>query len=144
MAHLSRPVRRAVVSLLVLGSVLLLGVISTDTSPVVQWPWLQAHSHDFYVTKGLVSVVAVVLIVVHMMKAFEESMLLGQRLRYLALLFLAALVAAASSEQIRQDVPVNGRNVGGLVGAVFVIAAMVVSIHEARSYRLRTRATRVP
>lgn len=135
----ARHVRRAVGYLLVFAVMLLAGALMADNSTALEWGWLQERRHGFYVLKGITATTATVLVIAHMGQVWAESMKLGQRLRYAMLFYLVALVAASSVEQVQQDVVVNSRNIGGFLGALGVIVAMVVSIAEAQTVR-RNRA----
>lgn len=125
-------VRRVVVTLLVFAAILLTTALISDTRPAIEWSWLQAHAHQFYAVKGILAGTAVVLLIAHMNQVWAETMLWGQRLRYLSLFWLVAWVAGASVEQVQQDALVNSRNVGGMIGAGLVVVAMVVSIRDTR------------
>lgn len=125
--------RRLVITTLVFAVVLMLAAITSPGEEVVDWAWLQAHAHQYYVAKGLLSGVGVVLIIAHMIQVWnDEMMLLGQRLRYLSLFFFASLIAATSADQAQVADQVTTRNLGGGVGSILVVIAMIVSIREAR------------
>lgn len=87
---------------------------------------------DFYWTKGIAALVAVLLLLWHMRGVKRESVYLGQWLRYLTLLYFAVLLTGAAVDQVHSDAVVSWYNVGGLVGALVLIVAMVVSIAEER------------
>lgn len=117
-----------------LALIVLLGIAGTgwlgQSGPGV---FPQQYAHTFYVVKGLIAVIAVILTVVHMSQTWVNVTTTGQRLRYLALLMVTTLIASGSTAQIDEGVPVSGRNVGALVAAVLVIVAMVVSIRQDRT-----------
>jgi hypothetical protein len=118
---------------LLLTLIVLLGVAGTGLLGGSDGGWFpQRYAHDFYVAKGLTAVVAVVLILWHMSRAWPTVTTSGQRLRYLALLMVTVLIASSSTAQIDARVPVAGRNIGGLLAAVLVIVAMVVSLRQDR------------
>lgn len=94
-------------------------------------PWFpQEYAQLFYFIKGLLAVVATVMVVAHMMHTWHNVTGLGQRLRYFALLALTMLVAFASAEQVDEGVLVSYRNLGGFAGTCLVAYAMWVSIRE--------------
>lgn len=95
-------------------------------------PWFpQEYAVLFYWVKGVLSLVAVGLLLAHMRHVrTHEALTLGRWLRYLVLLYLAVLMAGASVEQVSDSAIVSYRNLGGLVGSVVLIVAMVVSIRE--------------
>lgn len=118
---------------LLLALIVLLAVAGTGVLGGSSAGWFpQGQAHTFYVVKGLAGVIAVVLILTHMARAWPTVTTSGQRLRYIALLMVTVLIASASTQQIEDGVPVSGRNVGGLLAAVLVIVAMVVSIRQDR------------
>lgn len=96
---------------------------------MVEW-FPQEHAELFYICKGILAVVAVVMLVSHMMHTWDNVTGLGQRLRYFALLGLTALVAFASAEQVHESVTVSYRNLGGFAAICLVIVAMWFSIRE--------------
>lgn len=97
-------------------------------------PWFpQEWAPAFYILKGGLSLVATALLLFHMRKVkAQEALTLGRWLRYLVLLYLAVLMTGASVEQVSDESLVSYRNLGSLVGAVVLIIATVVSIHESR------------
>lgn len=98
----------------------------------VDW-FPQQHSQTFFVIKGLLSMVAVAMLLFHMDHAWKtEALTLGRRLRYLSLFYFAAVIAGHSAEQVQHHARVGYGAVSGLVGAVLLIAAMAYSIREAR------------
>lgn len=124
--------RDLLLALLAIPSVVAAGALSSDDA---SW-FPQDRAHDFYVVKGLLATLAVILILVHMASTWRHITNTGQRLRYLALLVLVTAVASGSTEQLATNVPVSGRNIVGCLGAVLVIVAMVVSIRDdRRTYR---------
>ena len=124
----SRFGRDALLALLAIPSVIAAGALGQADESVFP----QQHAHTFYVVKGLVGLAAVLLMLWHMSATWRHIKSTDQRLRYLALLVLITAVASGSTEQISSDVPVTGRNIVGLIGAVLVVVAMVASIrHDA-------------
>ena len=96
----------------------------------------QDWSHEFYILKGVVALAATVLLIFHMSRTWSTIATWAQRLRYFALLYLAALMTFASVEQTHQSAVVNYRNLGGMVGSALILVAAVVSIWtEARQKR---------
>lgn len=102
--------------------------------PGVSW-FPQDHAHFFYVLKGVLAIIATVLLLLHMVRGWERIVSWAQRLRYLSLLYFAMLVAYASAEQVHQTAPVNLRNLGGLVGVALLVVAALVSLHDERRPR---------
>lgn len=96
----------------------------------VPWSFLQANAELFYVSKGILAVVATVAVVAHMLHTWHQVSEWGQRLRYFALLFLTALVAFGSAEQVQEGVLVSYRNLGGMLAILLVLFAMGVSIRQ--------------
>lgn len=88
--------------------------------------------HQFYYLKGVLALTATVLLILHMTNTWPTTATLGQRLRYMSLLWFSILVTYASVEQIREQASVNARNVLSLVGMVLLIVAAVVSLRENR------------
>lgn len=88
---------------------------------------------SFFLSKALIALVASVLLTVHIWLTWDQDMSIGRRLRYLALLGASLGIANASRVQAQDDLPVDQRAVQGLVVAVLILAAAVVSlIEEAR------------
>lgn len=87
--------------------------------------------HTFYVVKSIIALLATVLYLIHMARVRDLTSL-GRRLRYVALLAGAVLLAYASTEQIREGVAIEGRNLGGMAFAGILTAAAVVSLWEDR------------
>lgn len=118
---------------LLLAFIAVFAVVGTGLLGGSQASWFpQNHAHDFYIAKGILGVVAVCLIIWHMCRTWPNVTTSGQRLRYIALLMVTVLIASGSTAQLDEGVPVSGRNVGGLLAAVLVIVAMVVSIRQDR------------
>lgn len=93
----------------------------------------QNYAHDFYVAKGIIGVIAVILLLWHMSRSwdrFDPEGGIGQRLRYLTLFYFAVLATSASVEQIKQNVVVNYRSLGAIGGATLLVVTAVVSLSE--------------
>lgn len=90
--------------------------------------WLRPYSHDFYVAKGLVSLVGTMLLTWHMALTWHEVRRWSQRLRYLALLAAGALLTMASIEQVHDDALVNVRNVAAFGVSLLILVASAVSL----------------
>lgn len=87
------------------------------------------NPHDlFFYAKGVVALVAALLLIHHMNSEWAHIRTLGRRMRYLCLLGYVALTAAASPEQAAEGLKVQARNVTSLLLSLFVIATVVVSI----------------
>lgn len=102
---------------------------------MVPWPWLQEHAHAFYVVKGLVALATTVLVIWHMSATWNRVTEWAQRLRYLSLLALVAVITCASPEQAADGIPVSWRNLTALLAVVLVAGAMVVSVVVERRHR---------
>lgn len=100
-------------------------------------------AHAFFVIKGVIGLVAVIGLIVHMNKSWDtfdvapngRRETIGQRLRYLTLLYFAVLLSGASLEQIKDNAEISLRNIGALGGAVLLVLTVIVSIDEARGRR---------
>lgn len=90
----------------------------------------QGYANEFYILKGMLSLAATCLLIIHMHRTWDATASPGQRLRYLSLLYFAVLITASSVEQTQQDVAVNYRNVGAIIGVGLLIYTMVVSLRE--------------
>lgn len=91
----------------------------------------QDFSHEFFIIKGVVALFGTCLLVGHMIRK-TEPMTLGQTLRYVTLLYLAALITGSTIEQTNQDAVVNYRNLAVIPGLVLLIVAAGVSLYESR------------
>lgn len=99
-------------------------------------PWFpQEYAEEFYIAKGMLGLLATLLVLVHMSTAWAEAMTLGRRLRYFALLYASILLAGSSAEQVSDAALVSYRNLGGMGLSVVIIVAMVVSIVESHRDR---------
>jgi hypothetical protein len=95
--------------------------------------WLaEDHLAAFYTLKAVLSLVATVLLVVHMQQAFTEALTWGRRLRYLVLLYFAITLTGVSVGQMHSLAAVDWRTVIGFGGAVLLILAAGLSIFESR------------
>lgn len=95
----------------------------------VDW-FPQGYAHEFYVIKGVLSLIATVLLVTHMSMTWHRVETPGRRWRYYALLAFALLLTSSTIEQVNDDAIVSYRNLGALVAAGLLLIAMVVSIRE--------------
>lgn len=84
----------------------------------------------FFYGKGLVALIATLLLVYHMNAEWSRIRTVGRRMRYLALLGYVALTAAASPEQVAEGLTIQSRNVVSLGLSLFVIATVLVSLFE--------------
>ena len=95
--------------------------------------WFPQHlATEFYYAKGTIALAATLLLIVHMQIVWSYVVKLGQRLRYLTLLYFSVLITYASVEQVRMGELVNSRNVAALFGMFLLVVTMVVSIREDR------------
>ena len=96
-------------------------------------PWFpQEYAETFYTVKGLIALIALVLYLAHMNRAWPRLVSVAQRWRYGVLLYLAAWLATSAAEQVKDEALVNYRNLGGMVGSLLLIVAAIVSLHEDR------------
>lgn len=95
----------------------------------IPW-WPEWAVVPFFYAKGLAALVATLLIVVHMSRAWPTVGSPGRRFRYYGLLAYSALVTGASVGQVQAGTPVNWWNIGAFVVSLFLIYAMAVSIAE--------------
>lgn len=94
-------------------------------------PWFpQDYATEFFVAKGMVALVASLLVIGHMAHTWSGVTTLGRRLRYFALLAATSLYASASVEQVEEAELVDFRHLGVIAVLLLVIVAMVVSIRE--------------
>lgn len=92
--------------------------------------FLEPVTREFFLLKGLVGLLATVLLVVHMVQTWADPLTLGRRLRYYSLLFTSFIITSASYEQIHDDALVNWRNIGGLCAVLLIAVAAGVSVVE--------------
>jgi hypothetical protein len=96
-------------------------------------PWFpQQYADQFYLAKGFLSLVATLLLVFHMNEEWASEMSWARRLRYLSLLFFAALLTASTVEQVHEDALVSYRNLAAILGALLLNWAAIASIRESR------------
>lgn len=86
----------------------------------------------FFLLKGLTALAATILLIVHMQEEWTTNLSWGRRLRYLALLSASIAVTFSSSKQVAENQSFEGENIGGLITALLVLSAALVSIHEHR------------
>lgn len=96
---------------------------------------------QFYIAKGLIAVVAVVLLIVHMQMSWPLIKKWGQRLRYLTLAAFAMNVAYASTDQTFDNLEVRGPYISAMFCILLLVATMIVSIWEDR-YDVKARRDR--
>jgi hypothetical protein len=104
----------------------------------VEW-FPQEYAAVFYAVKGGLALVATLLYLAHMSRAWHRLTSRGQRWRYLVLLYLSVLLTVATVEQIQDRAFVSYRNVGALVGTVLLLIAAVVSLREDRRPNLQEK-----
>src|SRR5438270_13708240 len=103
----------------------------TNTGDVSWFP--PEWTHGFYLVKGFLGLVSLLLLVFHMTITWNHVVTKGtkgQVLRYLALLFYTGVVSGSTVEQLKEGQPIHYRNLGVLVAILVTIAAMVTSIRE--------------
>lgn len=97
-------------------------------------PWFpQEYAHLYFVAKGVVALIATLLLIIHMNLTWDHVThhgTPGQRLRYYTLLAFSVLVSGSTLEQIREDSPVSYRHLAVMFVMIALIIAMVVSIKE--------------
>lgn len=86
----------------------------------------------FFLVKGLIALTASVCLIPHTWMVWVEDLSTGRRLRYVALLAASLAITNASRIQIEANLPVDQRAVQGLIVAVLILAAAVVSLLESR------------
>ena len=101
------------------------------TGMAVDW-FPQQYAALFYVTKGVLALVATLLYLFHMDRAWSTLRSRGQRWRYIVLLYLSVLLTVATVEQIQDQALVSYRNLGAFVGSVLLLIAAVISLQEDR------------
>lgn len=106
--------------------------VDRATAGTVSW-FPQDQAHDFYVLKGILSLVATIVYLVHMVRTWGGLKSVAQQGRYLCLLYFAVLITFASAEQVQQGVLVDYRNLGGMFGAILLLTVAIISIvHDKR------------
>jgi hypothetical protein len=115
---------------ILLGLVALLGLGVLANSQADWFP--RSWDAEFYAVKGLLGIVAVLVMLVHMSRAWPHIGTLAQRLRYLLLLGFVVVVGAASSAQYEAGAPVTGRNLAAFVLAGLTIPVAIVSMRQDR------------
>lgn len=86
----------------------------------------------FYISKGLLAMLGVVLLIWHMASSWDDIAKLGQRLRYITLLWFASTITQASVHQIQVHRPIELSSILTFVGCVLLVITMIVSIKESR------------
>jgi hypothetical protein len=95
--------------------------------------WFPQHlANEFYFAKGILSLIATILLVCHMLMVWPTLTSWARRVRYFALLVAAVVVTYASAEQVRDHLPVDNFNLGGMTLAIVLVAAGVLSLVEDR------------
>lgn len=94
---------------------------------------------EFYAIKGILGLIATVLLVFHMMREWRRTRCLSQRMRFISLLAFSVLITGASVEQIQQHALINYRNLGACICILWLVVAIVVSLvhdtHDAGCHR---------
>lgn len=92
---------------------------------------VQVFTRDqFYVAKGLIALLGVILLVIHMTLSVSLMRGWGQPLRYLTLAAFAGNVAFASIDQRLSDLKIRGPYLTALICVVLLVITMIVSIIE--------------
>jgi F0F1-type ATP synthase assembly protein I len=86
----------------------------------------------YFVVKGTIATLAVVLLVWHMNDQWSKVASKGRRLRYLTLFCFAVLVIARSGNQVHGNADIDSFAIGGMFNVCLLVYAMVVSIREDR------------
>lgn len=87
----------------------------------------------FYLLKGVLGLLATVLVVYHTNQAWTYVVkhgTYGQRWRYFSLMLFMGVATESSVQQIQQKAPVQSFNIATAVVILFTIVAMVISIRE--------------
>lgn len=93
------------------------------------------EAHYFFLTKGLLAFVSILLLVLHMNMTVKYVLSRAQTLRYISLLGFAVAVFYASAEQMITEAVVESRHWGALIATVILLVASVASISEDRTRR---------
>lgn len=88
-------------------------------------------SDVFFATKGIVSLLSVVLLTYHMTTT-EKAMRLAQRMRYVTLLGFAVVVAGGSGRQLAEGEVIKPEHWGSLIVSIFLVVTALVSIRDER------------
>lgn len=96
--------------------------------------WFPPHwIHIFYMTKGCLGLVALLMVVWHMSHTWDHVIAngtKGQVLRYICLLLYTATVVGSTVEQIHVTNEIHYLNLANFVVIIVTILAMLVSITE--------------
>lgn len=84
----------------------------------------------FFVAKGVIAFIGVILLVWHMWLDWSKVTALGQRLRYLTLFGFAASVVGRSVVQANTDAPIDAGAKSAFVCVCLLVITMLVSIRE--------------
>lgn len=97
------------------------------------WFFPQEYAPEFYMIKGLLGLIATLMLIYHMKITWDHVLhhgTFGQQLRYYTLLAISILIAGGSAEQYKEAAVVNYRNLGAILVVCMLIVAMIVSIRE--------------
>lgn len=108
-----------------------LGLLARDSA---DW-FPQQYAPQFYAVKGLVGILAVLIMIVHMSQAWPRIGTSAQRFRYLLLLGFVVVVGSSSTTQLGESAPVTGRNVAGFLLALLTIPVAAASMRQDRAHR---------
>lgn len=104
----------------------------------------QEFAHEFFGVVAVFSLIATVLLVWHMARAWETFVSLGQKLRYLCLLCASTLVVVAAADQFQLESEVRLRHFGTATFLILLGATLVVTYREEAQRRVdqKKRASR--
>lgn len=97
----------------------------------------EGFEHEFFATTAAVSLVATILLLIHINRAWVTFESRGQRLRYVCLLYVSTLVVAAAVEQYTEDAEVQLRNIGTAGFLALLGYTLWVTYREERELRAR-------
>lgn len=90
----------------------------------------QEYAKEFYYAKGVIGLVGTMTLLWYMNKTWGTFSSLGQRLRFITLLYFAALITAASAEQVRDGIEISLRSIGAMGGGLLLLFTLYISIEE--------------
>jgi hypothetical protein len=95
--------------------------------------WIpQQYAATIFLLKGGLALVATLLYLAHMVRAWDHLASTGQRWRYMVLLYMSVLITGSSVEQVQDGQYIAWRHIGALIGCCLLIIAAVASLREDR------------
>lgn len=94
-------------------------------------PWFpQEYAPLYFTVKGVLALIATVLLLIHMNRSWAELMSPGRRLRYIALLYFGTLLTVSTVDQKNMHAVVAYTNLGAGIGVILLNVAAIVSLTE--------------